>query len=321
LSATQGSVSYHIFKRSFGLSKSIMLSLRRLIHVALTALVVTAPAVFADHSVTRNQRTTFSQVRPRVADFSKDVAPVSEIATIPRGGKVEAASPSFVSQSASIVMGLILALNSGFINGCALSGVITADGSSQAVAAVTASWTNSALGLASGNLAKFGFLGKVLGSFIFGSFIAGYLQPKPSPFLVSTSSYGLPLAIAAISTVLSKACLEDKSLIKLGFYLLCVANGINNSVTSSMTSNLCRTSHFTGISSDMGTFMGQILRGNTANLFKLKVFAALAACFWGGGFLSYELTKAYGTSALYISAAIYLFMAVGYEKLAKSIFS
>ena len=298
-----------------------MLYLRRFIHAALTALVVASPAVFADRSVIRNQRPAFSQVRPRVSDLSKDVAPVSNIATIPRGGKVEAAPTSFVSQSAAIFMGLILALNSGFINGCALSGVVTADGSSQAVAAVTASWTNSALGLAGGNLAKFGFLGKVIGSFMFGSFIAGYLQPKPSPFLVSSAAYGVPLTIAALATVLSKVCLEDKSLIKIGFYLLCVANGINNSVTSSMTSNLCRTSHFTGISSDIGTFLGQILRGNTANLFRLKVFAALAACFWAGGFLSYELTKTYGTSALYLSAAIYLFTAVGYEKLAKSIFS
>jgi hypothetical protein len=298
-----------------------MLYLRRLIHAALTALVVTSPAVFAERSVTSHQRPAFSQVRPKVTDLAKDVAPVSNLATIPRGGKAEAVSKSFVSQSASVIMGLILALNSGLINGCALSGVVTADGSSQAVAAVTASWTNSALGLASGNLAKFGFLSKVIGSFIFGSFIAGYLQPKPSPFLISTSSYGAPLTIAALATVLSKVCLEDKSLIKIGFYLLCVANGINNSITSSMTSNLCRTSHFTGISSDMGTFLGQILRGNTANLFKLKVFAALAASFWAGGFLSFELTKAYGASSLYVSAAIYLFMAVGYEKLAKSIFS
>ena len=63
-----------------------------------------------------------------------------------------------------------------------------------------------------------------------------------------------------------------------------------------MTTNLCRTSHFTGISSDMGTFLGQILRGNMANLFKLKVFAGLATSFWLGGYLSYALSKAHGSS-------------------------
>ena len=98
-----------------------------------------------------------------------------------------------------------------------------------------------------------------------------------------------------------------------------MANGINNSVTSTMTSNLCRTSHFTGISSDMGTFLGQVLRGNKANLFKLKVFAGLAACFWIGGYLSYELGQTYGTSVLYASAAIYFFMAGGFDKVAPKI--
>jgi hypothetical protein len=88
-----------------------------------------------------------------------------------------------------------------------------------------------------------------------------------------------------------------------------------------MTTNLCRTSHFTGISSDMGTFIGQILRGNKANVFKLKVFLGLAAAFWSGGFLSYGFSKAYGSSALYASVAVYLFMALGYDKVAKEIFS
>ena len=87
-----------------------------------------------------------------------------------------------------------------------------------------------------------------------------------------------------------------------------------------MSSNLCRTSHVTGISSDMGTFMGQILRGNKANVYKLKVFAGLATSFWLGGYLSYALSRAHGSSTLYLSAAVYLFMAGGYDKVAKKIF-
>jgi len=70
----------------------------------------------------------------------------------------------------------------------------------------------------------------------------------------------------------------------------------------------------------MGTFIGQILRGNKANLFKLKVFAGLAAAFWFGGYVSYGLSKTHGASALYASVAVYLFMALGYDKVAASIF-
>ena len=296
-----------------------MVYARRFVYAVLTAMAATSAA--ADRSVRTSQR--HELVRPSGQDLTVKNLNSDNVgvANIPRGGKNVVKSTPFVSQSASILMGLILALNSGFINGCALSGAVTVDGSSQAVAAVTASWTNSALGLASGNMAKFGFLGKVLGSFIFGSLIAGYLEPRPAPFLVSTSSFGLPLTIAAGFMVIAKMFLEDASSVRLGFYLLAMANGINNSVTSTMTSNLCRTSHFSGISSDMGTFLGQILRGNKANMFKLKVFAGLSACFWAGGYLSYSLSKSYGTSTLYVSAAIYLFMAGAYDKVAKSMFA
>lgn len=294
-----------------------MVFARRFIVAALAVLAATTSVSAAS----RFQQQRPALVRPSAA---QDLAPKSvvDVASVPRGGKAAVAPAGpLVSQSASIWMSLILALNSGFINGCALSGAISADGSSQAVSAVTASWTNSAMGLAAGQMAKFGFLGKVLCSYIFGSLIAGYLEPNPSLFKVSSSSFGLPLTVAAGFTVLAKTFLEDASSVKLGFYLLAMANGINNSVTSTTTGNLCRTAHFSGISSDMGTFMGQILRGNKANLFKLKVFAALGACFWSGGYLAYGLSKTHGASVLYVSAAVYLFMAGGYDKVAKSLFA
>mmetsp|Transcript_97655 Transcript_97655/g.273249 ORF Transcript_97655/g.273249 Transcript_97655/m.273249 type:complete len:299 (+) Transcript_97655:50-946(+) len=298
-----------------------MLYIRRFVVAALAALAATSP-VLAEQRLTPSQPVALVRSSAQDLPTQKVDTTAFGVAGVPRGGKkADAAPAAFVSQSASVLMGLILALNSGFINGCALSGVLAADGSSQAVSAVTASWTNSALGLAAGNMAKFGFLGKVLGSYIFGSLVAGYCQPNPSPFLVSSSSYGLPLTIAAGSMIIAKMFLDDASSVKLGFYVLAIANGINNSVTSTMTSNLCRTAHFSGISSDMGTFIGQILRGNKANLFKLKVFAGLGACFWSGGYLSYEISKTYGSSSLYISALVYLFVAGGYDKVAKKMFA
>jgi len=147
---------------------------------------------------------------------------------LPRGGK----GGSMVSQTASIWMGIILAMNSGFINGCALSSSITADASSQAVAAVTASWTNSALLLAAGNAARSLFFAKVIASFMLGSIIAGYMEPTPTQFLVSPKNYGGPLTVAAGLVALATVFLQDLGKVKLGFFLLAAANGINNSVTS-----------------------------------------------------------------------------------------
>ena len=85
-----------------------------------------------------------------------------------------------------------------------------------------------------------------------------------------------------------------------------MANGITNSLSSTLTANL----HFSGITSDIGTFAGQVLRGNKANLMKLKTFALLAACFWVGGYLSYGLTESFGNVVLEGSALVHLVFAL-----------
>lgn len=296
---------------------------RNILRLIVTLIAATSVAAEHSQSIANPQTPALFVTAAKLEEKTDVVSKVyhDSASILPRGGKSIVKSTPFISRPASVLMGMILALNSGFINGCALSGAIAATGKAQAVAAVTASWTNSAMGLASGDTAKFGFLGKIIVSFVSGSFVAGFLSPKPEGFLVSTSSFGLPLGIAAVGTLLAKQFLDDTSSVKLGFHLLAFANGINNSVTSTMTSNLCRTSHFTGISSDIGTFLGQVARGNKANIFKLKVFTGLAACFWSGGYLSYGLSKEHGSSILFAPAVVYLFVALGYDKAAKQIFS
>ena len=88
---------------------------------------------------------------------------------------------------------------------------------------------------------------------------------------------------------------------------LALACGLQNSWTSMLLQgNILRTAHFSGITSDMGTFVGQILAGNTQNAWKLKIFAALAVCFWTGGYLSVFAAKLWDTSTLWVSVALYL---------------
>lgn len=70
---------------------------------------------------------------------------------------------------------------------------------------------------------------------------------------------------------------------KVPFYLIVLVTGMQNSMTSTHTANLCRTSHYSGITSDIGTFAGQVLAGNKTNLVKLKIFCLLGAAFWIGG--------------------------------------
>ena len=202
-------------------------------------------------------------------------------------------SDTTTTQSAHIKLGLVLALNAGFVNGCCLSGLACAQAAS--VAAVTASWTNAALALASGNMSQFQWFAQLIVSFLVGSAISGYILSDPDQLPTA------PLGIGAL--LLFAAALRQSA--PLGLSLCCMANGLQNSVTSSLTHNLCRTSHFSGVTSDIGTYVGQMLRGNRQNARKCRIFVGLTTCFATGGGLAYWVARRWGSVSLVLSAALY----------------
>lgn len=230
----------------------------------------------------------------------------------PRGGGPKASTTSSkvvsIGTKTAVLCGCALAFNSGFVNGACLSGILSSDGTKQAAAAVTGAWTNSALGVASGNYGQAKFNAKCLGSYFSGSLVASLINPNPVPFEVGGADKISPafligsLLMYASSSVAKKSGGSDKSFI----YLAAVACGIQNSITSVLTQNLVRSAHFSGITSDIGTFLGQILRGNKQNAEKLRVFTLLAASFWIGGLVSFSATTMYASSSLLFSSALFL---------------
>ena len=207
------------------------------------------------------------------------------------------------------MFGSLLAFNSGVINGVCLSGLLQP--TKQASAAVTGAWTNSALGVATGNYEQFLFNGKCILSYFFGSFISGLINYNPTPFEISVgtfrSMFWIGSALLFGSSWMCGSAEEGKRFI----FLAAMANGLQNSLTSSTTANLVRSAHFSGITSDIGTFFGQCIRGNQQNLGKLKVFIKLAISFWVGGFSSYFLVEKFGSQTLLFSSVLYMILGVG----------
>ena len=202
------------------------------------------------------------------------------------------------SQGTLINLGCILAANSGFLNGLALSGLL-AD-RQQAVAAVTGAYTTSALAAAEG---KVGFLllqFKVIAAYFGGSLLNGLMNPKG----IEWSKKPNALAVAA-SLVFAGAL--DYVATERFFVLLALALGLQNSWTSMLIKgNVLRTAHISGMTSDMGTILGQVLRGNTVEAWKFSIFARLAASFWTGGFLSILASKKYTEISFLGSVGLYL---------------
>jgi hypothetical protein len=231
-----------------------------------------------------------------------------------RGGggkkKVVAAATPAAKKALDIPMkyavgaGFILAFNSGFANGCCMSGAIV-EGTKQAVAAVTGAWTNSAVSFAQGNQAAFQLQTTMILSYAFGSAIAGILNPKPTPFVLSESVGPGLLICSGLVFAASQMASKGEGSPTLIFALAAIANGLQNSITSVHTGNLVRSAHYSGMTSDLGTFVGQILGGNTANAFRVKVILGLMAAFWTGGALSVAVTDIYKKESLIFSAALY----------------
>jgi len=219
----------------------------------------------------------------------------------------------FQSPAQAVPWGLLLTTLAGFSNGAFMSGFLKLL-PKQGVAAVTGAWTNSAIGLASQNMKLFYGQASILVSFILGSTIYGLLNPNPKSLELDrkTTSTTLTLiggCLMAAIWILDHAHNKDRATAFEVCCLAAVASGIQNSLTSSITGNLCRTTHFTGISSDIGTFLGQVLRGNKTNLFKLQTFSKLALCFWMGGIASFFMTRQWGADAILVPAVLNLILA------------
>jgi hypothetical protein len=225
---------------------------------------------------------------------------------------VSAPEPKTIPMGLAVMGGVVLAFNSGFANGCCLSGAIV-EGTKQAVAAVTGAYTTSAVAFCRGDSSVFRTQMTMILSYAFGSCLAGVANPEPKPFVLSKSVGPTLLLCAALVGLSSNVATSGgggASTLYV-FALAAMANGIQNSITSVATGNLIRSAHYSGMTSDMGTFLGQMLRGNYANLFRFKVCMSLAAAFWTGGALSVFVTKEFGTSSLLFSAILYAICGLG----------
>ncbi len=78
-----------------------------------------------------------------------------------------------------LILGLLLSLNSGYINGLCLSGMVGPD--SQSVSAFTGTYTKSGLALAAGDPKLFGFEFTLILSFIGGALVSGAMNPQAIP--------------------------------------------------------------------------------------------------------------------------------------------
>lgn len=95
------------------------------------------------------------------------------------------------------------------------------------------------------------------------------------------------------------------------YFFVALANGVQNGISSMYSANLIRTTHMSGTTTDIGLFIGQWLRGNRRNTWKLHILLGLAASFWTGGLCSFYAVEAWVQYTLLFNAGIFLLLFAG----------
>ncbi|KAJ3219624.1 hypothetical protein HDU67_000112 [Dinochytrium kinnereticum] len=178
----------------------------------------------------------------------------------------------------SIVVGAsILAANAGYINVVTLAGVF-----SVTVSHVTGNVSKVAISLITGDVTMLAVVTSILFSFMFGAFVAGYMVGDHKFQLGLT--YGYALLLEALMLFLSMVTLRRELIV--GEWCAAFACGLQNALATSYSGAVVRTTHMTGICTDIGNILGQACRTDSnAELWRLKVHVPIMLSFMFGGVL------------------------------------
>lgn len=146
----------------------------------------------------------------------------------------------------------MLALNAGMIN---VIGLITL--LHQSVSHMTGNASMLAISLLQGDLSNSIFLFSVILSYVLGSSYSGFILGN-SHFQVRLR-YGLPLSLVALFIVLSWYFITDYP--RYGLLWACAAMGIQNAMVSHYQGAIIRTTHLSGVLTDLGLALGYMFRG------------------------------------------------------------
>ena len=205
------------------------------------------------------------------------------------------------------VGGFVLALIAGCVNAIGLL-----DFKHQAVSHLTGVSTFLGLELAVGDFYGAARLMLIMLGFVLGAMYSSFIIGSAS--LQLGRPYGVALLSETLLLALSMVFLNLGS--DLGPILAAAACGLQNAMTSTYSGALVRTTHVSGLFTDLGIMFGLRLRGHALDKRRVILYATLIAGFIVGGLIgaiAYNLVKFY---ALILPTALALTMAIAYWRYA-----
>ncbi len=197
----------------------------------------------------------------------------------------------------------LLAFLAGSVNAVGLLGF-----SHQSVSHLTGTSSLLGLALADLDLTVARHLLLTLLSFLAGAALSGVLITSTA--LRLGRHYGFSLLMEAILLILAMRSLQGGS--DLGIYLASMACGLQNAMVTTYSGSIIRTTHLSGIFTDLGIMLGNRLRGIPLDVRRLLLFLLLIGGFVCGGLIGTLLFRALHFNALIVPVGLAALLALAY---------
>ncbi|MGL6314541.1 YoaK family protein [Vibrio sp. WXL103] len=149
----------------------------------------------------------------------------------------------------------------------------------------------------------------VVVAFFAGAALSGVLLPSTAVKL--GRHYDTALAIEALLLLIAMYLLANDSF--YGHFAASAACGLQNAMVTTYSGAIVRTTHLTGIITDLGIMLGSMLRGESFNRRRVLLFSLITLGFISGGAVGAYLFSRWAFYALMAPSAICALLALGYR--------
>lgn len=198
--------------------------------------------------------------------------------------------------------GFVLAGMAGFINAIGLLGL------SHPLSHVTGNASLFAMSLGGGDYRELRITGLLVLMFFVGAVIGGVVIQQSTARL--GRRYGVSLAIESVLLFAATFNLQQGS--ATGMYLAVIACGLQNAMVTTYSGAIVRTTHMTGVTTDLGIAVGHLLRGAPVAPRYFLLLGALLSGFVGGGIVGAALFVQYRYAALLFPAVMTGLVGIAY---------
>jgi uncharacterized membrane protein YoaK (UPF0700 family) len=179
----------------------------------------------------------------------------------------------------------------------------------QAVTHLTGNTSMLASAIARLDLADAIRYGAVIGSFVAGTALSGFIIQDS--VLQLGRRYGIALLLESLLLFLAVPLLDHDNL--CGLYAAACACGLQNAMASTYSGTVVRTTHISGMFTDLGISIGHALRKLPVDSKRVRLCLLVISGFFCGGIVGTIAFRFWGSATLCIPATLTGLAAVGYS--------